>query len=170
MTTTSFWSWPFNCWSAVVASAAAELDGAWDLSPCRVLLRRGRCCLRARDPRVDRRLRRVRGHGLARRGDGARHVTNALQTLLAHVEVSVLEPDVVVAAVVAADLLLEPQAACRKDDRNGGDQRGAAAWKARTYGQAHLFGAAETSSEPDETSPGRVPRQCLCDRGIISGG
>ena len=41
----------------------------------------------------------------------ARHVTNALQTLLAHVEVSVFEPDVVVAAVVAADLLLEPQAA-----------------------------------------------------------
>jgi hypothetical protein len=99
----------------------------------------------------------------------ARHVTNALQTLLAHVEASVFEPDVVVAAVVVADLLLEPQAASESTIATAATASGTSLG-APNIRAAHLFGAAATSSEPDETSPGSgTPRQCLCNRGILSG-
>src|SRR5579862_9150074 len=114
MTTTSFWSWPFNCWSAVVASAAAELDGAWDLSPCRVLFNVVVAAFALATPASTVAFVGFAATVLPAEVTAARHVTNALQTLLAHVEVSVLEPDVVVAAVVAADLLLEPQAAVER--------------------------------------------------------
>ena len=124
MTATSFWSWPFNCWSAVFASAAAERRRGLGLEALQRALQSGRRCLGARDS-----LRRPSAFvgfaatDLPAEVTAARHVTNALHTLFAHVEASaVAVPDVVVAAVVAADLFPDPQAAVREDDRNGGSR------------------------------------------------
>ena len=115
MTTTSFWSCPFNCWSAVFASAAAELDGAFAWRPCSVPFSVAVAALALATPASTVDFVGFAATVLPAEVTAVRHVTNALHTLFAHVEVSAVAPDVVVvvvvAAVVAADLFPEPHAA-----------------------------------------------------------